>query len=110
MIVVKLKALKESTVQQRGWQGSKTLRSIQMSDTIISFTKFLHQQINYKMQRTLSHPKIVQCPGLSMLETAFAAVSDHGRWAPTRAQAIPSRIRCLARSATSIGISEEVRV
>ena len=45
-------------------------------------------------------------PGGSTARIAFVAVSLQGRWAPTRAQARPSRIRYLALVRTSGGIEE----
>jgi len=41
-----------------------------------------------------------------MSKITLAAFSDHGRCAPTRAHAKPSRIRYLARVLTESGISE----
>jgi hypothetical protein len=50
----------------------------------------------------------VDIPDDSMERIAFVAVSDQGRWAPTRAQARPSRIRYLARVLMDSGIIERV--
>src|SRR5208282_385780 len=48
-------------------------------------------------------------PAGSISNIALAAFSDQGRWAPTKAQAMPSRRRYLARSWTSEGMDERVR-
>jgi hypothetical protein len=55
---------------------------------------------------TRSHPKRSHFPGPSMSTITWAAFSDQGRWAPTRAHAIPSRMRYLARVWISCGMSE----
>lgn len=58
------------------------------------------------MRLAFSQPNIAHAPGDSMSKMAFAAFSDHGRWAPTRAHANPSRIRYLALVLIDSGISE----
>lgn len=55
---------------------------------------------------TRSQPKMGDFPGDSISRIAFAAFSDHGRWAPRRAQASPSRIKYFARVLTDSGICE----
>lgn len=59
---------------------------------------------------TPSQPKTLQAPepGLSKDKIVRVAFSDQGRWAPTRRQARPSRIRYFARSWTSAGMSESM--
>src|SRR6201997_3663387 len=47
-------------------------------------------------------------PAPSRAVTALTPVRDQGSWEPTRAQAIPSRMRCLARSRTVGGTSSSV--
>lgn len=53
-------------------------------------------------------PITEQSPDGSREKSALAAVEDQGRWAPMRAQAMPSRMRYLARVRMVSGI--EVRV
>lgn len=57
---------------------------------------------------TFSQPKTTQSPGGSISKMTLAAFEDHGRWAPTKAQAIPSRRMYLARVLTDSGIDERV--
>jgi hypothetical protein len=58
---------------------------------------------------TRSHPKRSHFPAPSMSTITWAAFSDQGRWAPTRAHAIPSRMRYLALVWISWGMSERFR-
>lgn len=59
---------------------------------------------DYLIKHTLSYPQTRQFPGDSISKIASAAFSVHGRWAPTSAQPIPSRMRYLALVWTSSGI------
>jgi hypothetical protein len=56
------------------------------------------------------HPMIVLSPLPSMRRILSTAVRDHGNCAPTRAQAMPSRMSALARSRTSRGTSLSVKL
>src|ERR1700758_4227233 len=56
----------------------------------------------------VSQPIRAVSPAPSRAVTALTPVRDQGSWEPTRAQAIPSRMRCLARSRTAAGTSSSV--
>jgi hypothetical protein len=55
---------------------------------------------------TFSHPNTAHAPGDSISKMAFAAFSDHGRWAAMSAHAKPSSMRYLALVLIDSGISE----
>lgn len=98
--IVELETLDESTVQERCIKWVHTLPTVSQQ----SITEGRASE-DMRDIRTLSQPKTVQFPGPSILRMASVAVLDHGSFAPTSAQPIPSRMRYLVCVLISSGTS-----
>ena len=87
-----------------------TERSLPLQDSAVT-RQGKHSLAILVKNRNLTYrcPKTVAVPFGSKACMLLAACSDHGTWAPTIAQARPSRTRCLARMRTCSGMSSSCR-